>query len=178
MSTCSNPRLTTVPRLAVAVWAICAAAFAGSVCFLSGSLPARVATHFNAAGHANGWMTRSQHVTFMLLFGLGISLFVIGICYCIRFFPASSLNVPNSAYWRSPEHYPEACAFLFRHSFWLGASELVWFGLLNASLVQANQLTPPLLAMRTAGALGGGFVAATAAWAVSMIWYFARTGKC
>jgi hypothetical protein len=27
-------------------------------------LPARVATHFNAAGHANGWMSRSESVNF------------------------------------------------------------------------------------------------------------------
>jgi hypothetical protein len=177
MNTCNKPWFTTVPRLPMTVWAVCAAAFAGSVCYLSASLPARVATHFTGAGHANGWMTRSQHITFTLLFGIGISLFVIGICYCIRFFPASALNVPNSAYWRSPEHYPEACAFLFRHSFWLGASELLWLGLLNASLVQANQVTPPFLAPRTAVVLGMLFLAATAAWAGSMIWYFVKAGK-
>jgi len=33
-------------------------------------LPDRTATHFNGAGQADGWMSRSEHFLFMGAFGL------------------------------------------------------------------------------------------------------------
>jgi len=34
-------------------------------------LPDRLATHFNASGKANGWMSRRSHGSFMLVFRAG-----------------------------------------------------------------------------------------------------------
>ncbi|MFA6292865.1 MAG: DUF1648 domain-containing protein, partial [Victivallales bacterium] len=101
-------------KLPAMVFLVSALVFLMSVLLFSQQLPAKVATHFNAAGGADGWMTKDGHVISVLLFGLGISAFLIGICYSIRFFPSSMLNVPNKDYWRAKEHYPEACDFIFR----------------------------------------------------------------
>ena len=88
-------------------------------------LPERPATHFDMQGRPDGWMDRSSHLVFMLLFGLGTPAFVITLCWALRFLPPSLLNVPKPEYWRSPEHYPEACRILLRWSVWLAVFMLV-----------------------------------------------------
>lgn len=60
------------------------ALYLGFVAYLAlsaGALPARVATHFDASGRPNGWMSRSSHVAFTLVFGFAVPLFVVGLMY-------------------------------------------------------------------------------------------------
>ena len=136
------------------------------------ALPERVADHFNSAGTANGWTSRSAFTAFFVVFGTIFSSFVIGICYSIRFFPSRLLNVPNPEYWRSPKHYPEACAFLFGHAFWFGALAAVWFGLFHYLVVRANRLTPPVLDSKTLSLLTVAFLAGILFWAMALIRHF------
>ena len=93
-------------------------------CFLrlwawSGShLPESVATHFNGAVRPDGWMSRSDHQSFMLKFGLLFPLFVVVLCFATRFVPANLINVPHREYWLAPERRKETFDYLFRHSLW------------------------------------------------------------
>ena len=41
-------------------------------------LPPKVATHFNAAGQPDGWMTRETHTISFIILGLGMSTFIVG----------------------------------------------------------------------------------------------------
>ena len=95
--------------------------FVASVAVSVNVLPAQVAIHFDAAGDPDDWISRTTHITGFIALGLGLSAFMLGIAYLIRFFPPSTLNVPRQAYWRAPENYPRACAFFFHHTFWLAA---------------------------------------------------------
>ena len=128
--------------LPVVVWLIALVLFVASVFVLGQSLPDRVATHFGISGQPDDWMTRGAHLKFMLLFGAGTSTLPIVLCYLARFFPAWTLNVPNKAYWTSPEGHPIACAYVFLHSFWFGTLMLVWFAVLHYTVVVANRATP------------------------------------
>lgn len=121
------------------------AGFVLSVFSLAPSLPEQVATHFNAIGEADGWMSRTQHVTYFTLIGVGLPLFLIGICFATRFLPSSSLNVPNAAYWRSKENYPRACEILLQWSVWISVATLIWLGMLHYQLIDANRTQPPSL---------------------------------
>jgi len=140
---------------------VAAVAFSVSLFYFLPSLPDRLATHFGATGQPNGWMTRDQHFIGITLLGFGLPAFVIGICYCLRFFPASMLNVPKASYWRSPEHYPEACRILLGWSFCFGAISFLWTAILNYQLVLANRLNPPFLAPLPVLILSGIYIAAT-----------------
>ena len=162
-------------RISLLFLLVAAIAFSVSVFYFLPSLPDRLATHFGATGQPNGWMTREQHSIGITLLGFGLPAFVIGICYCLRFFPASMLNVPRASYWRSPEHYPEACRILLRWSVWFGAISFLWTGILNYQLVLANRLSPPFLAPIPVVILSGIYIVATGILIVVLMLQFLKT---
>ena len=161
-----------IPKLPVIAWAACVAACVGSVLYLSPGLPERVATHFGFSGMANGWMPRRFYTAFVILFCAGVSSLIIAICYAIRFFPSSTLNVPSPDYWRSPEHYREACDKILGHAFWFGALSALWIAFLNSFVVKANHHSPPVLDSRAMAVLTFAFLAGTLIWGLSLARHF------
>lgn len=132
-------------KFAILFLCLALAGFILSVFSLAPSLPEQIATHFNANGEADGWMTRTQHVTYFSLVGFGLPLFLMGMCYATRYLPATALNVPNAAYWRSKENYLRACQILFEWSVWLSVATLIWLAMLHYQLIDANRTQPPVL---------------------------------
>ena len=151
-----------------------ATAFIASLFYFLPSLPDRIATHFGASGQPNGWMTREQHIIAIALVGFAIPAFVIGVCYCIRFFPSSMLNVPRASYWRSPEHYPDACRILLHWSFLFGATSFLWTGILNYQLALANRFNPPFLGPIPVMMVSGIFIASTGVLILLLILQFLK----
>lgn len=145
------------------------AVFALSLAPFLGSGPARFATHFDGAGRPNGWMPPGGYALFMGATGFGVALFVAGLGYAIRFFPASMLNVPNAAHWRSPEHYPRACALFFARMLWFAAMNLAWLAVLNWQVAEANARTPPSLEGAPMALTTGVYLAAVAFWVISLL---------
>lgn len=139
-----------------------------------GDLPQRLATHFDAAGKANGWMTRQKHGLFMLLFGLGLPAFILCLIWLMKFLPSSLLNVPQPDYWRAPENYPKACAIMLKWAQWLATGELLWMTQLNRQIVLANHLTPPRLASADTWYLTAVFLIMIGA---SILWLILRFRK-
>ena len=137
-------------------------------------LPERLATHFNASGKANGWMSRRSHGSFMLVFGLGVPAFILTLGSTMRFLPASLMNVPRRDYWHQPQHYPEACAIMFSWSQWQAAGLLVWMTLLNHEIVKANLLKPPHLSSTNTWALTSALLLSTGLSVAWMSWRFLK----
>ena len=139
-----------------------------------GDVPQKLATHFNGAGKANGWMTRSEHSAFMLLFGLGVPAFTLGLIGLMRLLPSSMLNVPKPEYWRAPENYPKACAIMLTWAQWLAVGEVIWMTLLNRQILLANQIKPPRFATAETLYLSAGFVIMIGG---SVFWLMLRVRK-
>jgi hypothetical protein len=72
------------PLLVLGVLYLC---FFGCLARSSSQLPSRVATHFDGSGRPNGWMSRTAHLQFMTVFGLGFPLFVPALIYASRLLP-------------------------------------------------------------------------------------------
>jgi hypothetical protein len=139
------------------------------------ALPAEnVATHFDGAGQANGWMTRTGHEIFILGTGLGVAAFVLGLCHAIRLLPSRLLNVPQAAFWRSPLHYPAACEKIAAWGRWFAAGLLVYFTMLNGLVIQANRIQPPRLDGTLLGWTSGIFVFLVLASILWLVRSFAR----
>lgn len=164
-------------RNATLVFLLALVFFFGCLWRDAAALPERLATHFDGAGKPNDWMTRTQHLTFTIAFGLGVPAFILGVFYSIRFFPASTLNVPQAAYWRSPEHFPEACRILFVHGLWFASLLLIWMALLNAEIVAANRTVPPQLDNGSVMVFAGGLIAGLVLWIVMMLRRFSCISK-
>ena len=76
---------------------------------LADGLPERVATHFGFDGRPDRWMSRQGFVRFATYFPIGLALLMVGLGFGSRYLDPNSLHVAHAAYWRSPDHYIEAC---------------------------------------------------------------------
>src|SRR6266568_3055820 len=94
-------------------------AFLGYLTYSAEHLPERVATHFDGAGHPNGWMSRSALLKGGAAFGLAFPLLVVGICALVRFLPAAAINLPRKEYWLAPERRGETNSYFLFHAWWL-----------------------------------------------------------
>lgn len=120
-------------------------AFLGSLMASAGLLPDRVATHFNASGQADGWMTKLEHLTFMSVFGIAFPLFLMGIFWGTRFLPIGAINIPHREYWLSDTRRGESLSFLAWHGVWLVCMMEVLLIALHWMVVYCNRQSPPEL---------------------------------
>jgi hypothetical protein len=148
--------------------------FFGYLAASSSQLPERVATHFDAHGQPNGWMSHTAHLGFMIVFGLGFPLFVPALVYASRFLPDRFYNLPHRDYWLAPSRRTETMAYLFRHSLWFSLMALCFAIGIHASIIQANNLAQVHLSTLFVLALAGCFLAGTAIWGVSLIRHLHR----
>jgi uncharacterized membrane protein len=151
--------------------------FVTSVAVSVNVLPAQVAIHFDAAGDPDDWISRTTHITGFIALGLGLSAFMLGIAYIIRFFPPSTLNVPRQAYWRAPENYPRACAFFVHHTFWLAALNNLFMTALHQGVVGANSESPSDLLLRDIGIGTGLFVTGLLVWCVFLLRFYLKAPR-
>jgi serine/threonine-protein kinase len=76
---------------------------AGFICFTGLELPEQVASHFDAAGAANGHMPRSAYLVIMLVVGIGLPALATGISWITLDRPNARINLPNRDFWLAPE---------------------------------------------------------------------------
>jgi hypothetical protein len=153
---------------------ILAALLIVSVVSSASSLPQTVATHFNGVGSPNGWMSASGYVRFMIGFGVGLPLLMVGLFYAVQWLPPSLINLPRKDFWLAPERLPETRRYLFRRGLWLGCMMLLLMLGLHYAVVRANQATPPHLAPKSALIFMVMFLAGLAVWIVTFLRHFAR----
>ena len=120
---------------------------AGLMLMLGSRLPDQVATHFGVAGAADSWMPRSGAISFFILFPCIMSLFIVAAVGRIKYLPPTGLRVPNAVYWRSPEHYPEACRKVEAWSINFGVLLVAFMAAIFVLSIDANQSVPPGLNM-------------------------------
>lgn len=142
----------------------------------AGQLPDVVASHFDAAGRADGQSTRA---TFLALYG--VVIFVLGISFggigaLIARLPDAAVNIPHREYWLAPERRAATLAWLVDQMALIGA---VTIGFMIATMhlvVLANQpgrdglpgVFWPLFTL---------YMVFTIAWAVWLTVAFRRTGR-
>lgn len=139
-------------------------------------LPERVATHFNLAGRADGWMSRSAHVGWALAGGLVVPAIVVGAMFMTRFVSDDSVNLPHKEYWLAEGRRAETMDYLLRHAIWLGCWVVLLFVGLQYLVVEANGRRPPGMSA-SLGWVIGTFAAGAIAWVVALARHFARVPR-
>ena len=96
----------------------------------AGRLPERVASHFDGAGVANGFQSRSGFIWTCVLFELGIfALFAI-LPNLLHAMPTRLINLPHRDYWLHEDRKAQSLA--------RAAALLDWFGLATLLLMAAT----------------------------------------
>ncbi|MFO1042560.1 MAG: CehA/McbA family metallohydrolase [Planctomycetaceae bacterium] len=129
-------------------------------------LPEKVATHFDITGLPDGWMSRTLHLIFIGLFGIGFPLLIIGICWSVRYVSPVTINIPHRDYWLAEERRLESVDFVFRHSIWLGCLGIAFITGLHWAVVLANRQQPPHLSTPMILGIAGGFIAGVTVWII------------
>jgi uncharacterized membrane protein len=147
-----------------------------AILFVTGTaseLPSTVASHFDAAGRPNAFMSRSGYIRFVLCLAIGLPVAVVAILTAV-YSRATDFKLPNREYWLAPQRLDRTRAFLVAHG--------VWFGSLLATVVccvhwlelGANRLRPPHLSNEMFAAVLVAFLIATAAWISALMFAFRR----
>ena len=136
-------------------------------------LPPTVASHFNAAGHPNAFMSRSGYTRFILCFAVGFPIVMVAILTAV-YSRATEMKLPNREYWLAPPRIGRTRAFLVAHGVWFG-SLLVTLGcFVHWQELSANRLLPPHLSGAAFAAGLIAFLAATVVWLAVLMFAFRR----
>jgi ABC-type Fe3+ transport system permease subunit len=146
--------------------------FLGYVGLSTGQMPERVASHFNAAGEPDSWMTRAVHLQFMAVFGTAFPVAILVICYLVRFLPDGLINIPHREYWLAPERRLRTVEDLFRHSVWFACLGVGFMGGVHFLVLRANTRHPPHLSVTLLLAVTGCFIVGLLWWIVTLLRHF------
>jgi ABC-type Fe3+ transport system permease subunit len=140
---------------------------------LSGTgMPERVASHFNAAGEPDSWMSRSVHFKFMTVFGTAFPLAILVLCYLVRHLPDSLINIPHREYWLAAERRERSLQDLFRHSILLACLGVAFMAGVHFLVLQANTRSPVHLPISSLLVVTGGLIVGLLWWIVTMLRHF------
>lgn len=135
-------------RLPMGVFFALLLAAVGFVLLSSASLPPVVASHFAAGGGADGFMPRGAYLVLMLVVMVGVPLLLVGVSSLVAIMPARHINLPNRAYWLSPERQDETIAFMQAHGRYFALLSLAFLCFVHWLVVVANERRPPLFPER------------------------------
>jgi uncharacterized membrane protein len=136
-------------------------------------LPETVASHFNGAGHPDGWS--SKVVFFGVMFGM-IALMAAVFLYLPRTFsrmPREWISLPYRDYWLSEERRGETVRFIERQCAWFGVATLLLILAAMLFTIDANLGPHPELTDRFMWVFWG-YMAFTAVWTVHVVIHFIR----
>ena len=122
-------------------WLIVAAALIGSILqavFFWPHLPNEVASHFNAAGQADGWMSKTAFVALTLLIQIGLAAMMLGFGWLIKVLPTSMINIPNREYWLADERREQTLGESESLMAWIAAGTAVFMMVIFYLTFDAN----------------------------------------
>jgi len=111
----------------------------------STALPQTVASHFNAAGTATGFMPRRLYVVITLLAAAGIPLVVAAGPWLALRKPGARLRLPHAEYWLTGERRSRTVAFVGRHMMRFAMLVTLFVCYVHGLVVAAHAASPPVL---------------------------------
>jgi uncharacterized membrane protein len=157
-------------------WTVFIALLALAILFVISTvsqLPPMVASHFDAAGQANAFMSRSGYTRFVLCLALGLPLAIVAILTAV-YSRASDLKLPNRDYWMAPQRIDRTRAFLVAHGVWFGSLLVILACFVHWLELTANRAQPPHLSNSMFAAVMMAFLLATTAWIAVLMVTFRR----
>lgn len=102
------------------------------------NLPEKVASHFDAFGEADNWMSKQSYLIFQLIL-FGFTAFITFILpLLLKKLPVSAINIPNRDYWLAPKRKAETFSIMSRQFEWFGIGLCGLMISINQLVVRAN----------------------------------------
>ncbi|MHB1305465.1 MAG: DUF1648 domain-containing protein [Limisphaerales bacterium] len=127
------------------LWSFLVMVAVADFAWLVPQLPDRVATHFNAAGVADGWSTRSGFLTTCVVTLALTAILIPALAWGLRFIPPRWINIPNRDYWLAPERSDETRRVVGDVVGWIGALIFAMLIALYHLMMRANLSPEPNL---------------------------------
>jgi uncharacterized membrane protein len=108
-------------------------------------LPDRLASHFSAAGNANGWMTKPQFFATYAVVIIPALALEFWMPRRIAGRPDNRLRLPNKDFWLAPVRRAETFAYFERFFAWYGCAFLLLEVFAMGLAMRANFQSPPQL---------------------------------
>jgi serine/threonine-protein kinase len=136
-------------------------------------LPEQIASHFDAAGRADGWSSKNSFLALNLAFVVGMALLFFGVTYLINTVPNDWINLPNKDYWLAPERRAATLNAISAQMEWLAAMTLALLLGMTQLTIQANLETGSGRLSGGFGFLFGAYMAFFGVWLVLLLrkWY-------
>jgi uncharacterized membrane protein len=157
-------------------WSIFVVALLAAILFVTNTaseLPLTVASHFDAAGRPNAFMSRDGYIRFALCLCVGLPILVVVILTAV-YTRAGELKLPNREYWMAPQRIDRTRSFLVAHGVWLGILLVGLSCLVHWLELSANRLQQPHLSNQTFAVCMLAFLIAMAAWIATLMFAFRR----
>lgn len=102
------------------------------------ALPGKIASHFNAAGEADGWMSKNGFFIFEGVILLLILAEFTVLPFLIKKMPDSLINLPNKDFWLARDRRDETFAAIGEYFDWFSILLLSLFITVNHIVFRAN----------------------------------------
>ncbi len=132
-------------RVATVAFLVLVALLAAFVWTSAASMLPAVASHFDGAGTADGYMSRSAYRLVLVLLIVAVPLLLGLLPVAATMSDRMRLNIPNREYWLAPERRAETLAFLRVHGLWFASFVALFLAYVHWLVVEANRLHPPRL---------------------------------
>lgn len=158
-------------RLSTAIFLFVTGIITAQTAYYFPILPETVASHFNAAGIADGWMPKQG----FLIFQAAILLLVVAqftlLPFVIEKLPNALINLPNKKYWLAPERRAETFTKMRLFFQWFAIGLLLLILLINQQVYRAN-LTRQNLSPEILWLIIGGFLIFVIVWMIKFVGQF------
>lgn len=145
--------------------------FAAHFIFYYPNLPEVMATHFNAAGEPDGWMSKQNSLIFeVVLLFIIISEFTF-LPLLIEKMPDTLINLPNKEFWLAAERRAETFDVMRAFFEWFAVALLTLLIVVNHFIFTAN-LKRENLPASAMWLIVGTFLIFTIAWMIKFLRHF------
>lgn len=144
--------------------------------FYYSQLPGMVASHFDGAGAANGW---SSKTTFFALYIGVVALFAALFLLLPRYLgsvPTAFISMPNKEYWLAPERRPATLEYISHQMLIMGNAAMVFLICIIQLVIAANVDATGHVSAGTMWILLGGYLLFSAVWTIRFIVRFSNKG--
>jgi uncharacterized membrane protein len=100
-------------------------------------LPETVASHFDAVGTPNGWMSKTTFLVIMVFTTMLSVASTAGVALLLPHLQ-DSMNISNKQYWLAPERRDQTMAFISSNMLWIACAVLVLLLVINYFVFRMN----------------------------------------